>query len=87
MKERRDLFVTFTHGNGKMVRMAHFNANGLEYMCDCETMKSSDITRTEFYKLISWAKRHGIKTELSFGLKKFEYINVNTGKREKLWGT
>lgn len=47
-----------------------------------------DISRTEVYKYLSWhKKKFGAKIEIAFGCRKYEYINVNTGKREKLWGT
>lgn len=47
-----------------------------------------DIPRIDVYKFLArHKKKFGAKIELAFGCRKYEYINANTGKREKLWGT
>ena len=86
MKERRSLHVSLLRKDGTIARFMHIQENGLHYYCNCETMKSRDMSRRLFYKILSSLRRDGYKYKFYFGLKKGEYFNVHTGRREKIFG-
>ena len=90
MKDRRTLFARVTHPCGVSVEIMHIDELGFRSLFNITKYEviEGDWKRAEVYKWLSYhKKKFGAKVELAFGCRKYEYINVHTGKREKLWGT
>ena len=90
MKDRRTLFARLTRPDGAYVEIMHTDFLGIRCLFDITKAKviGRDISRTEVYKLIARHRtKFNVKVTVWFGCRKFEYVNIHTGKREKLWGT
>lgn len=79
-----------THPCGVSAEIMHTDSLGFKCLFNITTLKviESDVSRIDVYKFLArHKKKFGAKVEIAFGCRKYEYINVHTGKREKLWGT
>ena len=84
---KRSLFANFYLKDGRKIRLCHI-VEPWEYMYNYEICKSTTMSRKCFISLLESLKQDErtdrIKTWDGLGLG--EYINVHTGKVEKLFG-
>ena len=90
MKDRRTLFARLTRPDGAYVEIMHTDSLGIKCLINVTKARviTRDIPRIEVYKLIARHRtKFNVKVTVWFGCRKVEYVNIHTGKREKLWGT
>ena len=84
---KRSLFANVYLKDGRKIRLCHF-VEPWEYMYNYEKCKSTTMKRKSFMSLLESLKQdeRTDRIETLDGLGLGEYININTGKVEKLFG-
>lgn len=84
---KRSLFADVYLKDGRKIRLCHF-VESWEYMYNYEKCKSTTMKRKSFMSLLESLKQdeRTDRIETWDGLGLGEYINVHTGKVEKLFG-
>lgn len=84
---KRSLFADVYLKDGRKIRLCHI-VEPWEYMYNYEKCKSTTMSRKCFISLLESLKQdeRTDRIETSDGLGLGEYININTGKVEKLFG-
>ena len=84
---KRSLFANVYLKDGRKIRLCHF-VEPWEYMYNYEICKSTAMSRNCFISLLESLKQdeRTDRIETWDGLGLGEYINVHTGKVEKLFG-
>ena len=84
---KRSLFANVYLKNGRKIRLCHI-VEPWEYMYNYEKCKSTTMSRKCFISLLESLKQdeRTDRIETWDGLGLGEYINVHTGKVEKLFG-
>ena len=84
---KRSLFANVYLKDGRKIRLCHF-VEPWEYMYNYEKCKSTTMKRKSFMSLLESLKQdeRTDRIETWDGLGLGEYININTGKVEKLFG-
>ena len=84
---KTDLFANVFLKDGRKILIAHF-IEPLEFMYNYTSCKKNKINRKQFMMLLDSLKQDErvVRIETWNGLDLGEYINVHTGKVEKLFG-
>ena len=84
---KKSLFANVYLKDGRKIRLCHF-VEPWEYMYNYEICKSTTMSRKCFISLLESLKQdeRTDRIETWDGLGLGEYININTGKVEKLFG-
>ena len=84
---KKSLFANVYLKDGRKIRLCHF-VEPWEYMYNYEKCKSTTMKRKSFMSLLESLKQdeRTDRIETWDGLGLGEYININTGKVEKLFG-
>ena len=84
---KKDLFAMLFLKDGRKILIAHF-IEPFEFMYDYTQRKRKDINRKQFFMLLDSLQQDErvVRIETWKGLVFGEYINVHTGKVEKLFG-
>lgn len=83
----RDLFARIFLKDGRNILIAHF-IEPFEIMYNYNSCKGEDMNRQQFLTMLDGLKQDErvVRIATCNGLNKGEYINVHTGKVEKLFG-
>lgn len=84
---KKDLFAMLFLKDGRKILIAHF-IEPFEFMYNYTSCKKNEINRKKFMMLLDSLKQDErvVRIETWNGLSLGEYINVNTGEVEKLFG-
>lgn len=84
---KTDLFANIFLKDGRKIEIAHFT-EPFEFMYNYTSCKNKDINRKQFMMLLDSLKQDDrvVRIETWHGLDFGEYININTGEVEKLFG-